>query len=110
MLTQSAKPLPVRYRKLGEYGLSVFTLRFTTTQGIAHRKIPHDQFCMCRAATLRKNGFKVCMTDDTNPGHATIFFPREPTIDDVKAVIALLTKCRMNRNPAPSTLRRRRRR
>lgn len=86
------------FKVKGYYGLSVFTFRASTAQGIARRAgLPHDDFCVARARAVRRAGFQVRMTDDTHPGHASIILRGAPSPDDVEKIVSVFGRPRTNR-------------
>lgn len=86
------------FKKEGYYGLSVFTFRASTGQGIARRAdLPHDEFCATSARIVRRAGFEVRMTDEQLPGHASIVLKGEPSEDDIERVIRAFGRSRPNR-------------
>lgn len=94
------------YRLYGMHGLSVYTFRWASSQYTANRKIPHKAYHAKMLWRLRLRGLTARMTDEKNPGHATLMFQEQPSKEDAQRLIQTLGRRRTNKKPIPSRKRR----
>ncbi len=86
----------------GYFGLSVATYRGKTGDQIASKNLPHDFYSECEASALLDKELDLRMDDETNPGHACVFFAADPSDDELQAVIDSFGPPKENPNPGPT--------
>lgn len=86
-------------KRSGLYELSLFSLRWTTTQRIANLTLRHERFAVVRARRLRQIGWQVALDDNEEPGHVSLSLDRRPSDTEVEALAALFSATQLNRRP-----------